>query len=140
MTTHWFLIARIDDAYGAARRHMYGTGPESQSANTFVLFAFVAIAVLWISIYCWDKCRKQGFAVPNTKNSLFQELCQAHALTRGERALLNTIVHTKRLEEPSVLFIDPSILGNLAGSNSSEARTCSDIHEKLFGPKPSAVS
>lgn len=100
----------------------------------FLPAAAVAILLMWMALSFGDQCR-QRFESRRQKlpKSLLQELCQAHCLTRAERALLSRVAQDQGLDQPAVVFVDPSVLGGVVVSAGPDAETFETLFNKLFG-------
>jgi len=129
MWNYWlFARANFSDVSRSAR--------ESSSMGNagFVIAVLVGIVTLGGGLYYWSQHRKvspQGSSNPQT---LFQELCHLHQLSRSERALLLRVFESLRLAQPAILFVDPSILESIKKSPSPESQTYAALANKLFGP------
>ena len=126
-----FLLA-ASSGFGAVREYMHRSG--SFRENWFLYVAFAGIAVFWLSLYLWDKYRKRFLTNVARPKSLFAELCQAHHLNRGERALLSKAAASRNLEQAAIVFLDPDIVGEFARGSAPEAHAYSLLLQKLFGP------
>ena len=123
------ILANLE-AFEAGKRHLLRTG--SASANWFLLVAVIAIALLWVCLFYWDKFRKQLAKRADNPQMLFVELCKAHELTLAERSLLMKVLNLSHLTQPSLVFIDPGIIGTMTESGNLEAAEYAKLARKLF--------
>jgi len=126
----WWLLANVE-AFRAAARYMQRSA--SLSESWFTIAAVAAIIQFWLALVYWDRYRKQPVRQEDRPKSLFLELCRAHKLSRAERGLLSSIVDAKHLKQPAIVFVDPGVLGDPAGSSAPETRACAELAGKLFG-------
>ncbi len=131
---HWFLLSAAD--LGKAFTN-YSKRSSSLSDNWFIFAAFAAIAVFWVVLFYWDKYRQKLVRRGQNPKTLFVELCRAHSLNRVERSLLSRIAEAKQLSMPSLLFVDPHILQNVAANTRSNSKEIRLLAKKMFGtPDP----
>ena len=123
------ILANIE-GYESGGRYLNRIG--TSSANWFLLVAVVAIALLWVFLFYWDKFRKQLAKRVDNPQMLFVELCQAHELTLAERSLLVKVINLSHLTQPSLVFIDPGIIGTITESGNTEAVEYAKLARKLF--------
>ena len=128
--THIILILANLEAYEAGRRYQNRLG--SSSANWFLLVAVIAIVLLWVSLFYWDKFRKQLAKRADNPQMLFVDLCKVHGLTLAEKSLLMKLINMAHLTQPAKVFIDPRIIGTMTESGSSEAADFGQLARKLF--------
>ena len=105
----------------------------SFSDHWFLIGTVVAVGALGIGLYLWDKHRKRILTDEKNPKSLFFDLCRSHQLSRAERALLTQAAELKQLEQPALMFVDPQLLGSLAGARNPEAEGFRELLGKLFG-------
>jgi di/tricarboxylate transporter len=118
------------EAYKAAGRYNDRLG--SSSANWFLLVAVAAIVLLWVLLFYWDKFRKQFAKRADNPQMLFVDLCKIHGLTLAEKSLLMKVINMAHLTQPSLVFIDPRIIGTMTESSNSEAADYDKLSKKLF--------
>jgi len=123
------ILANLE-AFEAGRRHLLRPG--SSSANWFLLVAVIAIALFWLLLFYWDKFRKQFAKRVDNPQLLFVDLCKVHGLTLAERSLLIKVVNLSHLTQPSLVFIDPGIIGTMTESGNSQAAEYAKLARKLF--------
>jgi hypothetical protein len=63
---------------------------------------------------------------------LFVELCKAHELTLAERSLLMKVINLSHLTQPTLVFINPEIIGTMTESGNTEAAEYAKLSRKLF--------
>ena len=119
--THIILILANLEAYEAGRRYQNRLG--SSSANW---------VLLWVSLFYWDKFRKQLAKRADNPQMLFVDLCKVHGLTLAEKSLLMKLINMAHLTQPAKVFIDPRIIGTMTESGSSEAADFGQLARKLF--------
>jgi hypothetical protein len=109
----------------------------SQSKSDY-MFLFVVIGILMagaVALFIWDRRRVQSVRAAETGESLFRELCNEHRLTRPESELLLRCLGSgsDRLEQPALIFVDPTILRHYTEKGGSDAAGCRSLARKLFG-------
>ena len=123
------ILANLD-AFEAGRRYL--ERPGSSSANWFLLVAVIAIALLWVLLFYWDKFRKQFAKRVDNPQMLFVDLCKVHGLNLAEKSLLMKVINMAHLTQPSLVFIDPGIIGTMTDSGNPEAAEYGKLARKLF--------
>ena len=123
------ILANLD-GYESGGRYLNRVG--SSSANWFLLVAVIAIALLWVFLFYWDKFRKQFAKRVDNPQMLFVELCKAHELTLAERSLLMKVINLSHLTQPTLVFINPEIIGTMTESGNTEAAEYAKLSRKLF--------
>ena len=63
---------------------------------------------------------------------LFVDLCKVHGLTLAEKSLLMKVINMAHLNQPSLVFIDPGIMGTMTESGNPEAAEYIKLARKLF--------
>jgi hypothetical protein len=101
---------------------------DAASYLDFFLSVALVLATLAVAIYCWNRIRDMILQRGDSPQSLFQELCRVHRLTRPEMSLLMRAATTAALSEPAVAFVNPGVLESLDESPEATA-----LSEKLFG-------
>ena len=129
------ILANLE-AFEAGRRHL--SQPGTSSANWFLLVAVIAIALLWVLLFYWDKFRKQFAKRVDNPQMLFVDLCKAFELTLAERSLLMKVMNLSHLTQPSLVFIDPRIIGTMIESGNSESAEYAKLARKLFAEHATA--
>lgn len=130
MSDSWWLLAIPE--LGRSFRE-YADRSNSFSDNWVLFMAAVAIAVLYLAFYFWDKTNRGTASPRETGDALFRELCRFHELERSERALLERVAEYQHLKQPAVVFVDPRTLGRQAELSPSEADSCRNLVRRLFG-------
>ncbi len=123
------ILANLE-AFEAGRRYL--VRPGSSSANWFLLVALIAIVLLWVLLFYWDKFRKQFAKRADNPQMLFVDLCKVHGLTLADKSLLIKIINMAHLTQPSLVFIDPGIIGSMTESGEPEAAEYIKLARKLF--------
>lgn len=126
----WCLLANADLGRAFTR---YSKRSSSWSENWYLIVAVLGIALFWIALYFWDRYRKQIIYSDDSEKALFLELCRAHKLNRAERKILLKAVQAKSLQQPAILFVDPTVLLQLAFSNSTDSASYTQLSKRLFG-------
>ncbi len=105
----------------------------SASQNWYLILAILGFVLFWSLIALWDRYRSryQEFLLSRPK-MLFQELCDAHQLSRGDKTLLLNAANSHQLEQPATVFVDPAILQHLSQGKSSEAKAYTKIRKRIF--------
>ena len=124
------ILANVD-RFKEMGRGLQGTN--SWGDSSFLIIAIGLIIVFWVVLYHWDSLRGRASRKEGNPKSLFLDLCDAHQLTRAERALLFKAVGTANSGQPALVFVDSRILGRLATQRSTEADTYARLAAKLFG-------
>ena len=97
----------------------------------------VAIAVagilLWLAANRLEWFRLFQREYSQSQEALFAELCQAHDLSRADRALLSTIAQTSGTNRACCVFVDPTVIQQFAQNNPADASNCLDLCQRLFG-------
>lgn len=68
-------------------------------------FALAIIVCLWVMKMYFSAQRQRN---TNSPRQLFLDLCKAHELSRHERSLLRRLAQQHQLDQPSLLFVEPS--------------------------------
>jgi len=97
------------------------------------LGAIAIVVALWGAV-AWYRARH----VPRPRTmpwALFAELCQAHRLPAKEARLLATLAHTKELEQPGAVFVQPEVFGEeaLDARLASQKSRLNRLKDRLFG-------
>jgi hypothetical protein len=132
-----WLLANADMSSAGRSAKRYSSQSSSLSNNWFLIAAILTIGALWFGLYYWDRYRKNLASKGDSPKSLFLELCRAHKLSRSERTVLLQIAEKSKLQNPAMIFVDPSVLRILSRSNGSNSELFSDLAGKLFGLKGS---
>lgn len=101
--------------------------------NWILLCVFLAIVAFWIVLVYWDRLCLRLLPNHRRPDSLFQELCAAHRLNRGQRMLLIKAAHSGQIGCAAVLFVEPAILERLAGGEARDADSYRELLVRLFG-------
>jgi hypothetical protein len=104
------IIAAADLAEAARAMNRYSRRSGSVVENWPIFAVIGAIALLWAGLYYWDKHRKTIVLESKTPQSLFDELCRVHKLSRADIALLAKASVMDRLKHPATAFVDPGVL------------------------------
>ncbi|MEX0717915.1 MAG: hypothetical protein WD066_15075 [Planctomycetaceae bacterium] len=106
----------------------------SLEKSWYLIVVVLGIGLLWAGLYYWERYFKRTVRRDATPQSLFRDLCAAHELSRGERALLEALVERKRLEHPAVAFVVPALLLEMQAEDGDQAAEYARLARKLFGP------
>lgn len=123
----WLMLAANDYSRHASR-YLQGTGTNS----TLILFVIGFIVTFWILLVNWDKLLKLLVRDEHGTQSLFQELSQAHELSRSERSELQHVVKHQNLNEPALVFVDPRYIDKTVPSRKNPA-ALQAVRKRLFG-------
>jgi hypothetical protein len=66
-----------------------------------IVVAVLGLTLIGRALGWWDR---------HTSAALFRDLCKAHQLDRGERALLSALVRAHKLGDPTLIFVQPERL------------------------------
>lgn len=101
------------------------------------MFQLIAIAVagllLWLVVNRLDWLRSSRRQYSQSQEALFAELCQAHRLSRSDRALLWLIGAAKGTNRVCCVFVDPRVIQQFAQNNPADAGDCLELCRRLFG-------
>jgi hypothetical protein len=109
----------------------------SSGGSQYLLLAagIAAVALAIAGFYVWNSRRKpRDPADEGSSRTLLQELCDAHQLSRPDRALLAKCVQTYELPQPASLFVDPWPLDQAAALNDPDSAQYTALRQRLFGP------
>jgi hypothetical protein len=111
---------------------------QGSNSSSDYMFLFVTIGLLAagaVALFIWDRRRAQSVRAAETGESLFRELCNEHRLTRVEQELLLRCLGSgeDRLEQPALVFVDPTILRRYAARAGSDSTPGNSLANKLFG-------
>ena len=127
----WSLLAGLEIVQQSVSRHQQRSG--ALGSNWYLVAAVVCIGLFWFGLYLWDRHRKKHIAPVEDLDSLFGKLCQAHQLRRAQRFLLMEVAQNNQLNEPALLFVDPSLLHRAAKTNGAQQQELALLYAKLFG-------
>ena len=103
----------------------------SPSVTTMLIASGVLIGVAgigWVGFQFWNPQAKK-----DCPNRLFRDLCRAHNLDWGERALLNKLAQRHQLATPAELFVSPECFDMDDGrAQQSLLQRIDDLRQKLF--------
>lgn len=105
-----------------------------------VVVVAVGMATVWLmAAYMRRNERPKNFDNPR---KLFQELCKLHRLERHEASLLRVVADGIPLENPSLLFVDPSLLDAaiLDARWAEESADLARFRELFFGDEEATVN
>lgn len=127
---HPWLFADVD-SLRAISRHMQHAS--SAMGLGYFVTAVCSIVAIWLAYQWVEGARLRQAAEAQTVESLFQELCQAHRLSRIERQHLQKAAEELPPADLCSIFMDPRILGRLAMAGSTDADHFAKLSGKLFG-------
>jgi hypothetical protein len=98
----------------------------------YIAGGLTTLLLFWLGYSLLEKFRGWDQEHQKTNEGLFDQLCQAHQLSRGEKKLLADLNGLLPPEQWPLVFVDPSILMAQcrAGHRLSEH---AELGEKLFG-------
>lgn len=128
-----FLLAMEEISRVVSRYYLRHS---SLSHNWVLVCALLAVVGFWVGLVYWDRIRHRLLKLGRQPNSLFQELCTAHRLNRGQRMLLMKAAHSGRIHCASVMFVDRQILEKFAAGESDDASRYRELLVRLFGERP----
>ena len=105
----------------------------SMSENGIWILIFIAIVLLWMGLYFWDRWRKPRHGPGMDREGLFAQLCDLHNLSKSDRQLLRTVAKTQRIDQPALAFVNPSLLLKFAKSTPRDAAQVRHLADRLFG-------
>jgi len=126
------LLANVE-SYRSASNYMQRSG--SAVDVVFIVGVLLGIAALAAGLHFWDKHRKKLRGSGGTSGSLLTELAEAHGLSRSERTMLTQGATAHHLDEPALLFVDPSILQSLSNPGRAHAKAYASLMRKIFGQR-----
>lgn len=98
---------------------------------TILGLLLVWLVLLWSGLWWWSRrlVRKRR---PVT-SSLWQRLCQVHALTDAEAQRLESLAREHQLADPLLLWIDPRWLERSLNKSPADAVSLEQLGQKLYG-------
>lgn len=100
------------------------------------LASLIAIGIFGLlAIWLLSRWRAKDHKPIDNSELLYRELCRAHRLTWSQRSMLHKIAIQQRLEDPSVLFVEPTYLKQAAKESRKprQKQQCEQLQQKLFG-------
>ncbi len=92
-----------------------------------------AFFLVWQGVNWGERLRTRRAVYSQTPRALFRELCQAHALQRGDRQLLGLIAQQLPDAQCCRVFIDRQLIDNYTSANPADADECRHLARRLFG-------
>ena len=123
------LFARVD-YWEASQRYMDRS--RSGSQYWYVLAGLIAIAVVWVGLFVWERNRRRSLQRRTDPKSLFIELAERHNLSDAEQALLWKAAQRKYPDQPAVVFVDSAVLKEAAATRGADSRAYSVLLSQLF--------
>jgi hypothetical protein len=105
----------------------------SLSENGFLGVIILAIAMLWVGLYLWDRSRKPWKRTANDREGLFSQLCDLHNLSKRDRLLLINLAKAQKLDQPALAFVNPRILLAFAKNSPGMSAEVRSLVDRLFG-------
>lgn len=130
------IIAAADLAEAARAMDRYSQRSGSILENWPIFAVMGSIALLWAGLYYWDKHRKAIVLESKTPQSLFDELCRVHKLSRADITLLTKASVLEKLKHPATAFVDPGVLRRAEISNGGNGFR--QLRLRLFGADSTA--
>lgn len=99
-----------------------------------------AIVLAWWLAAMWKQHRqRRQYESPQ---GLFNQLCQAHHLSRRERRTLRTLVAAQRLEQPAQVFVRPELFWppHIPPKLAQQQRQLVQLHARIFSGEKEAPS
>lgn len=117
------------------RASIFGMATNWDGRSVMSHLAAIAVAglLLWLAVNRLEWLRLKGRQYSQTQEALFAELCQAHDLSRTDRALLSLISQSIDASRPCCVFLDPRIIQQFAQNNPADAENSLDLFRRLFG-------
>lgn len=97
-----------------------------------LLLVAIAIAVGVLGLAIVERIRAWRSQAAPTPESLFNQLCDAHELTRAERTLLSEAAATLPPGSECRVFFDPLCLERHAPPDGPDGETARQLAKKLF--------
>lgn len=140
-TTIAALLGQQSSLLEGLAREFRGDNSSATSVD-YVTWTFVATAVL---VGLWWLAKRQDPARPRIVNSpkrLFRELCDAHDLPRSERRRLAALAERRGMDNPALLFVEPSSFDVAADFDEGDAETdrLRMLRDWLFGDEPATIA
>lgn len=98
---------------------------------TILGLLLVWLVLLWSGLWWWS--RRQALKRRPVALSLWQRLCQVHALTDAETQRLEALAREHQLTEPLLLWIDPRWLERSLEKSPPDAASLEQLGQKLYG-------
>jgi hypothetical protein len=99
-----------------------------------------AAGLTWWLYVQWKRyCERRQYHSPL---GLFQELCDAHHLSRRQRLVLKSLLHAQRLNQPASLFLQPELFWppHVPAALASRQRELVQIHGQIFSRAKDATT
>ena len=112
---------------------------ENMNGTDLVLWMLAVVAVfVVIGIVAKIVARRDKRQLYNSPRGLFRQLCKAHGLERGNRALLRKLAHQQGLAQPARLFLEPDRFQaeNVGAARLQEQPALDALKQRLFGANP----
>lgn len=93
------------------------------------LVAILCFVSFWLMLVFWDKLIKGIAPHEPEQGKLFQDLCNAHHLSRTETNYLQALIEASQIVEPANVFINPRYLDLYANQEDIQAK---NLRQKLF--------
>lgn len=136
------LLAASDMASGL---NQYLEDSASLAKHGWLIGGAIVVALAWILYPVFKRHQAARHtaaakaAAPPPK-SVFAELCDRHGLTADDRCLLKDAAQQSSVDSPSMLFVDPAPLHDLASSQPELSEHCESLVARLFAqPEPAGV-
>lgn len=97
-----------------------------------VASVIAALVLLWWLLAMWRQYRERRQY--HSAEGLFSELCQAHHLSRRQRATLWALVQSQRLAQPALLFLRPELFWppHVPPKLAARQRELVQLHGRIF--------
>lgn len=125
------LFASTSEVSNAVNRWFRRSSSISESGIWIVIF--MAIALLWVVLYFWDRSQRMRHKTRMDREGLFAQLCDLHQLSKVDRQLLRTVAKTQRVDQPALAFVDPYMLLKFAESAPGAQEEVRLLADRLFG-------
>lgn len=98
---------------------------------TILGLLLVWLVLLWSGLWWWS--RRQALKRRPVTLSLWQRLCQVHALTDAEAQRLQALAREHQLADPLLIWIDPRWLERSLKNSPPDAVSLEELGRKLYG-------
>ncbi len=112
----------------------------SRSTVVGIVAVSVGMAFFWALYFAFmvkkrreEAAARKAKSAAAPKRSLFEDLCQTHALSAPGQSLLRELSKSLGLSSPTLLLVEPKHLQARAEQGGDSAAVASKLVEKLFG-------
>jgi hypothetical protein len=127
------MINRISHCLPLANSLAFVPDWDGKALMSHLVAIGVAGILLWLAANRMEWFRLSRRQYTQSQEALFTELCQAHDLSRADRALLSMVAQTVEAGRTCCVFVDPKVIQQFAQNHPADASNCLDLCQRLFG-------